>query len=348
MKRLLIIGLSILVFTCLVVSCNGEVDYTLWGDEYTIRFDKNSLETVNGTYTDMVVRLGDVITLTTNSNTYVIGSDYTLDGFGKTAIGPVEFEFNTPILIDSDFIRLADENKVITLYAKWTYHCFAKGTLITLPDGTKRAIENIKVGDEVLTYNFYTGTFEAKKVLLLEKGSSKSAPTYEIKTDSGRTITVVAYHSFFSPDLMQCLDIGYYNYKQKAGSRIVVQDGSSFVIETIVSITQKIEPVEYYSFVTEENFNCFANDCLTFLPVYGCYLPFDVDDNFVVNAQKMEQDIQNYGLYTYEDFPFEVSREMFDKLQMKYFKILVSKGICSLEYLGTELEYYPSTFPDWY
>ncbi|WP_103068163.1 NADase-type glycan-binding domain-containing protein [Aquimarina sediminis] len=43
-------------------------------------------------------------------------------------------------------------------------HCFAKGTLITMADHSKKVIESLKIGDQVLSYNQDTKTYEASTI----------------------------------------------------------------------------------------------------------------------------------------------------------------------------------------
>ena len=42
--------------------------------------------------------------------------------------------------------------------------CFEQGTLITLSDGTTIPIENIKIGDKIISYNELTSEFEISEV----------------------------------------------------------------------------------------------------------------------------------------------------------------------------------------
>lgn len=71
-------------------------------------------------------------------------------------------------------------------------HCFAKGTLISTPQG-QIEIENLKVGDKVLSFNELTREIETSAIL--ELANQKHHNLYELKF-SGTTITVTDDHPF--------------------------------------------------------------------------------------------------------------------------------------------------------
>ena len=70
---------------------------------------------------------------------------------------------------------------------------------------------------------------------------------------------------------------------------------------------------------------------------------FGHDDNLQYNAEKMAQDIETYGLYTYEDFADYVSEEVFMAFPFKYFKVAVGKGEFTFEELLVLIEFYNSS-----
>ena len=57
----------------------------------------------------------------------------------------------------------------------------------------------------------------------------------------------------------------------------------------------------------------------------------------------MAQDIETYGLYTYEDFADYVSEEVFNAFPFKYFKVAVGKGEFTFEELLVLIEFYNSS-----
>lgn len=57
--------------------------------------------------------------------------------------------------------------------AKCAGYCFIAGTLVECKDGTKKKIEDVKIGDKVLAYNEKTGEQAYKTVLHLYRNESK-------------------------------------------------------------------------------------------------------------------------------------------------------------------------------
>ena len=49
-------------------------------------------------------------------------------------------------------------------------------------------------------------------------------------------------------------------------------------------------------------------------------------ETFAYDTEKVQLDIETYGLYTYEDFEGLISEEAFELYNAKYLKIAVGKG----------------------
>jgi len=73
--------------------------------------------------------------------------------------------------------------------------CFAEGTLITMSDGSEKEIQDVKVGDMVLTYNFKTSKLEPKKVL--QKINPIRNEIITIEFDNGVKNTNTTDHPYF-------------------------------------------------------------------------------------------------------------------------------------------------------
>lgn len=75
-------------------------------------------------------------------------------------------------------------------------HCLAKGTKIKMADGTEKAIEEIKEGDEVLSYSPGKNIGKSK-VKAVESVRHTNYVTYTFK--SGKSLTCTPDHPLFSP-----------------------------------------------------------------------------------------------------------------------------------------------------
>ncbi|MEV4039125.1 ricin-type beta-trefoil lectin domain protein [Streptomyces umbrinus] len=89
---------------------------------------------------------------------------------------------------------------------------FVPGTEVLLADGTKKPIEELKIGDEVLATDPKTGKTTAKKVTAEIKGEGlKNLVKITLRPDgkkSGKTVSVTATdgHPFWVPELQEWID----------------------------------------------------------------------------------------------------------------------------------------------
>ncbi len=85
--------------------------------------------------------------------------------------------------------------------------CFAPGTMILMVDGTKKAIEDVRVGDEVRSFDEKTQTIVNGKVMALE------APTRDHLTTivfaDGKTLRLTDEHPMFTKKGWASLDPGF-------------------------------------------------------------------------------------------------------------------------------------------
>jgi len=75
-----------------------------------------------------------------------------------------------------------------------TDECFVPGTMITMGDGTQRAIETVKVGDMVLAWDEETKDFEKKQVTRTFENPINSKPVFRILAVSGHEIRCTGEH----------------------------------------------------------------------------------------------------------------------------------------------------------
>lgn len=78
-------------------------------------------------------------------------------------------------------------------------HCLAKGTLITMYDKTHKTIENLKVGDEILSYNKKTGKYESS--IIRELASQIHKDLINVEFSNGMQITCTKDHPFLTNSL---------------------------------------------------------------------------------------------------------------------------------------------------
>jgi hypothetical protein len=96
-----------------------------------------------------------------------------------------------------------------------------------------------------------------------------------------------------------------------------------------------------YDIITDKTFNYVAEDLLsvTHTLVAGSNT-FDFGDNLIIDQEKMQADIEKYGLYTYEEWAPYCDYETFVKYQMPIYKVGVAKGLYTVEFILEVFETY--------
>ena len=156
---------------------------------------------------------------------------------------------------------------------------------------------------------------------------------------------MVSEHGFFDLDLMKYVYIDEYNYIDYIGHRFVsttIVDGE--VVQEVVTLDKAYLTEEYvriYSPVTKYHLNYVTENILS-MPggVEGIFNIFEYDDNLQYNQELMQQDIETYGIFTYEDFQDLVSYEIYCSFPTQYFKVAIGKGILTWEDLYYYIERY--------
>ncbi|MCQ0002989.1 polymorphic toxin-type HINT domain-containing protein [Streptomyces sudanensis] len=118
---------------------------------------------------------------------------------------------------------------------------FAPGTEIVMADGSRKPIEEVEVGDEVVATDPTTGKTSQRKVTeTIEGGGLKELVRITIDTDGDRgratdTVTATAGHPFWVPDLEEWLGAG----ELKPGQWLRTGSGSKVRVEAVSAWTQQ-------------------------------------------------------------------------------------------------------------
>lgn len=135
--------------------------------------------------------------------------------------------------------------------------CLAKGTLITLLNGLKKAIENIVYTDILMVWDFDNGLFSEAAPLWIKK--VETTTQYNLLTFSdGTRLKTINQHRIFNKER------GMFTYPMTADTPIGTTTFNAEGEE--VKLTSKeivVEEVEYYNIITSRHMNLFANSILT-------------------------------------------------------------------------------------
>ena len=200
-----------------------------------------------------------------------------------------------------------------------------------MADGTQKKIEDIKVGDYVKVFNHETGKIDTSFIAVNVHDNDEQVKTtiMNLMFDNGQITRISFEHGFFDVDLNEYVYINMDNYLSMIGRRFYTIDGSIITL-TDVYITE--EYVRVFSPVTYKHLNIFSDNLLSVGgDLRGLFNIFELDDEMKIDIDKMNADIEKYGLYTYDEWSEYLTLEQFDAFNVKYLKVSIGKGLVTKE-----------------
>ncbi len=229
--------------------------------------------------------------------------------------------------------------------------CYAKGTLITVADGSLVPVEELKEGDNILVFNHYTGEVDIAPVLYMYYEGKKEYDVLKLHFGEAADIEVLYGHGFFDVDLNKYVLIKSSNVQDYIGHRFYnierTDSGDAMNIVALTGYENYKRETECYCAVSTKHLNCVANGILTIADdqnrppqsVIGFCNLFELDEKHKIDAAKMAADIETYGIFSYEDFcqmvPDHIDiSDLFFGIGGEYIKIAFGKGLMSMERLS--------------
>lgn len=210
--------------------------------------------------------------------------------------------------------------------------CVVEGTMITLADGTQKAVEDLDGSELVLAWDFRTGKFVSTPVIFVVNHGEDEYEVINLYFSDGTKVGVIYEHGFFDYDLNKYVFlrsdadkyIGHYFNQQ------YVNENGEFAYRKVqlVGVEVTVEITVSYSPLTSEYLCYYVNGMLSVSAKTDAFVNmFDFDGENMLYASTLEEDIALYGLFTYEDFKDLVSEEIFEAFNAKYLKISIGKGL---------------------
>lgn len=313
-----------------------------------------------------IVRADDcTVTLTANNSIVTITNNVFTIGNSSTTSCYIKVGTSVSISISADFgkeitsLSLTKNNTVIynqtssnaggpytmeayvyTIDVVANVSCLAEGTLVTLGDGTRKPIEELNEGDTVLAWDFVKGEYIVTPILNLIYHGCYDTRIINLKFADGTVVRVIEEHGFFNYSQNNWSMISESNYLDFIGDDFVMQveniSSSNYKTVKLVDAFITYETVGVYSLFTSYAINCFTEGVLSVTPLpmqgsYGFTQYFEFGENLKYDEKQMQEDIQKYGLYTYDEWKEYMTYEEFEAIGLKYLKISVGKGLITKE-----------------
>ena len=283
--------------------------------QYTVTYDANGGSV---SPTSATVDAGESTTLPTPNR-----SNYTFNGWYTAASGGTEIGD-----AGASYTPTAD----ITLYAQWSRSCVTGDTLVTLADGTQKRIDQVRFDDKILVWDFDKGEYTFANASIIENHGYESNDVIKLEFEDGTTVKVVNLHGFFDASLNKWVDIDADNVFDFIGHSFTKVNGGSYNTVKLVSATVTREYVEAWSILTAYHYNCILEGLFSITPPATKQLAFfEIGEDMRYDAEAKANDIETYGLYTYEEFAHLLTEEEFEVLNIAEFKIAVGKGLITYD-----------------
>ena len=206
--------------------------------------------------------------------------------------------------------------------------CVTPDTLVTMADGTQKRIDEVTYDDMILVWDFFNGEYTAVPSMIIMNHGYDNYTIVALTFDDGTVVKTINGHGFYEADSNKFVILSDNNASDYIGHSFVTADGTT---TKLVSYTVTEEYTESWSILTAVNYNCILNGMLTITPaeVEGSpdyLMPFEVNDDMKYDEAKMQEDIEKYGLYTYDDFSEYMTYEQYTALNLSIFKVSVGKG----------------------
>ena len=211
-----------------------------------------------------------------------------------------------------------------------TSGCVAAGTPVMMADGTTKKIEDVRPGEMIMSWNYMTGQAEAAPVSLYWYHGDDLYRVICLSFSDGTEVRVINTHGFFDATDNRFVYISRDNCYDLIGHEFICLGAECTPQRiTLQQVTVTEELVGSYSLRTACNDNAILAGLisLTWEDYVGMLTFFEVGDGLQYNTEKMQSDIERFGLYTYEEWADYISYDEFVALNGQYFKILVGKGI---------------------
>lgn len=209
--------------------------------------------------------------------------------------------------------------------------CFVEGTMVTLADGSTKAVEDLVVGDELLIFNHLTGKLDTAP-MFINAHALQEPEEYEVISltfSGGERLSIVDEHAVFDITDGKYAYINKYNANGLIGHAFAATNIDGVGETTLVDVKIERRLTRIYNPVSEVHVNLVAGSLLT---NSACTVDmFEYADDMSYDKEAMQSDIAKYGLYDYDVFSDYIPYAAYEAFPLRYYKVATEKGLCTFE-----------------
>ena len=225
-------------------------------------------------------------------------------------------------------------------YAPSEEECIAAGTMISMPGGKQKAVEELEIGDVICTFDHETGEVSSAPVCFIwERKNVGNAFTLTFEDDI--EVTVIEEHGFYDQKEKKYVFINLQNAEEYIGDRFYNADTNSWL--ELKGCEALKDSVDAYAIITSGDLNHMSNGMLSMCDGSVKVLAniFEYDDQMKFDADKKKADIETYGLTSKEKIlEFEGFIESdYDDYNLQYLNVAIGKGLTTWEWIEAFSDY---------
>ena len=218
--------------------------------------------------------------------------------------------------------------------------CIAAGTMITMENGERKAVEEIELGDRIRTVDHKTGKVSSAPVCFIWK-TENASNAFTLTFEGGTEVTVIDEHGFYDKEKREYTFINALNAKDYIGHHFYDADNGSW--RELKGCTLSNESVDAYTIVTSGHLNHLSNGILSMSDGSFKVLAniFEYDSQLEFDADKKNADIEKYGLTPLEkvlEYKGFLEADYYD-YNLMYLNVAIGKGLTTWDYVKAISDY---------
>lgn len=216
-------------------------------------------------------------------------------------------------------------------YSTNTGSCVLPTSKVLLPNGTYKLAGDIRTGDVVMSFNHETGKLEPN-IIIINDDIDKEAQLYNVvhlEFENKKSTDFVYEHGYFDVTINKYVYLHEHDINEYIGHEFVFIENGKIATSKLIRFSIKETYTTLCSPVTANHLNIIADDMLSVGGgLSGLFNIFEYDkDTIAFNKEKMQEDINKYGLLDYSYFEKYFPRELYDLLPCKYMGVAIGKGL---------------------
>ena len=218
--------------------------------------------------------------------------------------------------------------------------CVAAGTMVTMGNGERKAIEELEINDVIRTVDHKTGTVSSAPVCFIWK-TENASNAFTLTFDGGTEVTVIEEHGFYDKEERKYAFINAGNAKDYIGHHFYDADNGCWL--ELKNCKLLDESVDAYAIVTSRHLNHLSNGVLSMCDGSIKVLAnlFEFDSQLKFDADKKKADIKAYGLTPLEkvlEYKGFLKADYYN-YNLMYLNVAIGKGLTTWNYVKALSDY---------